>query len=130
MFKNAGFTPASIESSVRTRIKCACCEVCNYTGGKEPLNSEPSYLVMYICDVCRRTYHWMCMRELRCYTNEQRQDVDNNNYWACPDCAHLNGDEKTQSRIKLSAKNSCALLGSQAGGQKTPKKHGQLSSSA
>eukprot|EP00983_Pelagomonas_calceolata_P013777 441280-Pelagomonas_calceolata.AAC.1 len=34
------------------------------------------------------------MIELGCYTNEQRQDVDNNNYWACPTCAHLNEDEK------------------------------------
>eukprot|EP00983_Pelagomonas_calceolata_P014532 462032-Pelagomonas_calceolata.AAC.1 len=34
------------------------------------------------------------MRELGCYTNEQRQDIDNNNYWARPACAYLNGDEK------------------------------------
>eukprot|EP00983_Pelagomonas_calceolata_P073611 1152188-Pelagomonas_calceolata.AAC.1 len=34
------------------------------------------------------------MRELGCYTNEQRQVKDNNNYWACPACAHLNDDEK------------------------------------
>eukprot|EP00983_Pelagomonas_calceolata_P055358 1144122-Pelagomonas_calceolata.AAC.2 len=82
MFKNAGFTPASIESAARAGIECACCEVCNYPGGKEPLNFEPPYLDMYICDVCHRSYHWMCMRELGYYTNEQRQD--NNQYWACP----------------------------------------------
>eukprot|EP00983_Pelagomonas_calceolata_P012303 393582-Pelagomonas_calceolata.AAC.1 len=94
MFKNAGFTPASIEPAAQAGIECARCEICNYPGGKEPLNSESPYLDMYICDVCHRTYHWTCMRGLGCYTNEQRQDIDNNNYWACPACAHLNEDEK------------------------------------
>eukprot|EP00983_Pelagomonas_calceolata_P013296 424314-Pelagomonas_calceolata.AAC.1 len=94
MFKNAGFTPASMESATRAGIVCACCEICNCPGGKEPLDSQPPYLDMYICDVCHRTYHW-CMRELVCCTNEQRQDLDNNNnYWACPACAHLKEDEK------------------------------------
>eukprot|EP00983_Pelagomonas_calceolata_P073923 1152329-Pelagomonas_calceolata.AAC.2 len=93
MFRNAGFTPASIEPAARAGIECACCEVCNYPGGGEPLNSEPPYLDMYICDVCHRTYHWTCMRELGCYTNQQRQDIDKNNYWACPACALLNEDE-------------------------------------
>eukprot|EP00983_Pelagomonas_calceolata_P026687 837159-Pelagomonas_calceolata.AAC.1 len=85
MFKNAGLTPASIESAAWAGIECACCEICNYTGGKKPMNSEPPYLDMNICDACRRTYHWTCMRELGCYTNEQGKNVNNNNYyWACP----------------------------------------------
>eukprot|EP00983_Pelagomonas_calceolata_P019183 603596-Pelagomonas_calceolata.AAC.1 len=50
---------------------------------------------MFICDVCHRTYHWTCIKELGCYTNEKRQDIDNNRYWACPACAHLKGDENT-----------------------------------
>eukprot|EP00983_Pelagomonas_calceolata_P050808 1142145-Pelagomonas_calceolata.AAC.2 len=111
IFKNAGFTPASIEPAARAEIEYACCEVCDYPGGKESLNSEPPYLYMYLCDVCHRTYSWKCMRALGCYTNGQRQDIDNNNYWACPACAHLENQT-------LTAKNSCALLGSQAGSQK------------
>eukprot|EP00983_Pelagomonas_calceolata_P001009 35198-Pelagomonas_calceolata.AAC.1 len=44
-FKNAGFTPASIEPAARAEIKCACCEICKYPGGKEFLNSEPLILI-------------------------------------------------------------------------------------
>eukprot|EP00983_Pelagomonas_calceolata_P058384 1145464-Pelagomonas_calceolata.AAC.1 len=56
MIKNARFTPASIEPAARAEIECACCEICNFPGGKEPLKSEPPYLDMYICDVCHWTY--------------------------------------------------------------------------
>eukprot|EP00983_Pelagomonas_calceolata_P035327 1104793-Pelagomonas_calceolata.AAC.3 len=108
---NTGFTPASIEPATRAGIECACCEICNYPGSKQPLNSEPDFkggplnsrckgkernIEMYICDVCHQKHHWTCVRELKCYTNEQRQDIDIDYYWACPACAHLNGDYKTQ----------------------------------
>eukprot|EP00967_Tisochrysis_lutea_P125582 scaffold211306_cov13-Tisochrysis_lutea.AAC.1 len=78
MLENAGFTPASIEPAARAESECACCEIRNYPGGKETLNSEPPYLDMHICDVFHRTYHWTCMRELGCYTDVQRSNVDNN----------------------------------------------------
>eukprot|EP00983_Pelagomonas_calceolata_P083346 1156139-Pelagomonas_calceolata.AAC.11 len=54
MFRNAGFTSASIEPATRAEIDCACCDICNCLGGKEPLKSEPFYPDMYICDVCHR----------------------------------------------------------------------------
>eukprot|EP00983_Pelagomonas_calceolata_P012775 408589-Pelagomonas_calceolata.AAC.1 len=100
MFKRAGFTPASNKPAALAEIEDACCEICNYNGGKESLNSEPPYPDMYICDVCHRTYHWSCMKEIGCYTDAQRQiflqkqEIDNNNYWACPACAPLSEDEK------------------------------------
>eukprot|EP00983_Pelagomonas_calceolata_P041740 1138197-Pelagomonas_calceolata.AAC.2 len=34
------------------------------------------------------------MKELRCYTDEHRCNFDDNDYWACPACAHLNDDDK------------------------------------
>eukprot|EP00983_Pelagomonas_calceolata_P047675 1140750-Pelagomonas_calceolata.AAC.5 len=52
MFRTAGFTPAKIKPAARAEIECVCCEVCNYSRGKEPLSSEPIYPDMYICDVC------------------------------------------------------------------------------
>eukprot|EP00983_Pelagomonas_calceolata_P019260 605674-Pelagomonas_calceolata.AAC.1 len=74
---------------------------------------------MYICDVCRRTYHWTCMRELGCYTNEQKQD--NNDYWACLPVLISMKMKNLIEKLTLTAKNSCALHGSQAGSQNTPK---------
>eukprot|EP00983_Pelagomonas_calceolata_P121380 1160794-Pelagomonas_calceolata.AAC.2 len=65
-FKKAGFQPATTSTAARTDIECACCQICNYHGGYEPINSEPPYLDMYICGVCQRTYHWKCMKELVC----------------------------------------------------------------
>eukprot|EP00983_Pelagomonas_calceolata_P014187 453001-Pelagomonas_calceolata.AAC.3 len=37
-------------------------EESHHDGGYEPINSEPPYLDMYICNVCQRTYHWKCMK--------------------------------------------------------------------
>eukprot|EP00983_Pelagomonas_calceolata_P045892 1139913-Pelagomonas_calceolata.AAC.3 len=67
LFKKYGFQPASICTAARTDIECACCQVCNYPGGLEPVNSEPPNLDMYVCKAC--------LRELGCYTDEQRQEV-------------------------------------------------------
>eukprot|EP00983_Pelagomonas_calceolata_P064537 1148171-Pelagomonas_calceolata.AAC.2 len=92
-FKNAGFSPASICTAAHTNIECACCHMCNYPGGLEPINLEPTYLDMYICDVCQRTYHWTCLTKLGCYTDEQRQEVHIAENWACPACASLNNED-------------------------------------
>eukprot|EP00983_Pelagomonas_calceolata_P022915 720496-Pelagomonas_calceolata.AAC.1 len=55
-FKKAGFQPATTSTTARTDIECAC-QICNYHGSYEPINSEPPYLDMYICDVYQRTYY-------------------------------------------------------------------------
>eukprot|EP00983_Pelagomonas_calceolata_P062684 1147388-Pelagomonas_calceolata.AAC.2 len=73
-FKKAGFQSASICTAARTNIECTCCQICNYSGGLEPINSDPPYLDIYICDVCQHTYHWKCLTKLGCYTDEQRQE--------------------------------------------------------
>eukprot|EP00983_Pelagomonas_calceolata_P044406 1139285-Pelagomonas_calceolata.AAC.1 len=75
-FKKAVLQPATTSTAAHTDIECACCQICNYHGGYEPINSEPPYLDMYICDVCQRTYHWKCMEELGGYTDGQRQEID------------------------------------------------------
>eukprot|EP00967_Tisochrysis_lutea_P101421 scaffold152169_cov15-Tisochrysis_lutea.AAC.1 len=36
--RTAGFAPAKNKPAAPAEIKCACCEVCNYSGGKEPLS--------------------------------------------------------------------------------------------
>eukprot|EP00983_Pelagomonas_calceolata_P081420 1155566-Pelagomonas_calceolata.AAC.6 len=50
IFRNAGFTSANIETATRAEIEFACCDICKYPGGEEPLNSEPPYLDMCICE--------------------------------------------------------------------------------
>eukprot|EP00983_Pelagomonas_calceolata_P001138 39599-Pelagomonas_calceolata.AAC.1 len=86
-FKKAGLQPAITSTAARTDIECACCQICNYHGGYEFINSEPPYLDMYVCDVCQQTYHWKCMKELGCYIDGQRQVIDDADTWACPACA-------------------------------------------
>eukprot|EP00983_Pelagomonas_calceolata_P081174 1155459-Pelagomonas_calceolata.AAC.1 len=94
IFNKAGFQPASICTTARTDIECACCQICNYRYGYESVNSEPLYFDMYVCDVCERTYHWKCMRELGCYNDEQRQEVNAAEAWTCPACATLSNENK------------------------------------
>ncbi len=56
---------------------------------------------MYICEVCNRTYHWVCLKNTGCCTERQREEVDKNDNLACPDCAHLH-DEQRQKRYSES----------------------------
>eukprot|EP00983_Pelagomonas_calceolata_P050679 1142085-Pelagomonas_calceolata.AAC.1 len=110
-FKKAGLQPATASTAARTDIECPCCQICNCPGGYEPINSEPPYLDMYICDVCQQTHwrcmknHWKCMKELGCYTDEQKQEIDAADTWACPACAGLKNAQKIdrgcQSREEL-----------------------------
>jgi len=32
----------------------------------------------------------VCLKSTVCYTERQREEVDKNDNWACPDCANLN----------------------------------------
>eukprot|EP00983_Pelagomonas_calceolata_P078426 1154249-Pelagomonas_calceolata.AAC.1 len=100
IFKKAGFQPASICTAARTDIECACCQICNYHHGYESVNSEPPCPDMYVCDMCERTYHLKCMRELGCYNDEQRQDVNAAEAWACPACASLSNEDKINRAYK------------------------------
>ncbi len=49
---------------------------------------------MNICEVCNRTYHWVCLKNTGCYTERQRVIVDKNDSWACPGCDHLDNEQK------------------------------------
>eukprot|EP00983_Pelagomonas_calceolata_P125892 1161250-Pelagomonas_calceolata.AAC.3 len=100
-FKKAGLQPATTSTAACTDIECACCQICNYHGGYEPINSELPYLDMYICDDCQQTYHWKCMTELGCYTDWQRQEIDAADTWACPACAGPNNALKQTEHASL-----------------------------
>ena len=46
----------------------ASCEICCDPGTfEDPHDHEPA-TDLYQCDVCNRTYHWRCLKELQCYT--------------------------------------------------------------
>ena len=49
-------------------------------------------------EITNRTYHWSCMKEIGCYSDAQRQDIDNSNYWACHACKPLSKDEKLKRK--------------------------------
>jgi len=40
---------------------------------------------------------WVCLKNTGCYTERQREEINKNDNWACPGCAHLN-DEQKQKR--------------------------------
>eukprot|EP00983_Pelagomonas_calceolata_P015397 487859-Pelagomonas_calceolata.AAC.1 len=108
-FEKAGLQPATTSIAARTDVECTCCQICNYPGGYEPANSEPPYLDMHICDVCQRTYNWKCKKELGCYTEGKRQEIDAADIWACPACADLSNAqriEKTSTRRAIENKNT------------------------
>eukprot|EP00983_Pelagomonas_calceolata_P025545 802951-Pelagomonas_calceolata.AAC.1 len=93
----AGLQPTTTSIAARTNIECACCRICNYPGGYEPINSEPPYLDMYICDVCQQTDHWNRVKELGCYTEGHRKEIGSADTGACPACAGLNSAHKTDT---------------------------------
>eukprot|EP00983_Pelagomonas_calceolata_P018038 566064-Pelagomonas_calceolata.AAC.2 len=53
LFMKAGLQPATTSAAACTDIEYACCQICNYPGGFEPIKSLPLYLDVYICDVCQ-----------------------------------------------------------------------------
>jgi len=69
--------------------------------GLQPVTNVPAFNDMYICEVCNQTYHWVCLKNYLlntgCYTERQREEVEQNDNWACPGSAHLN-DEQKQKR--------------------------------
>eukprot|EP00983_Pelagomonas_calceolata_P134781 1162093-Pelagomonas_calceolata.AAC.3 len=71
LFTKAGLQPATTSIAAHTDIECACCQICNYPGGYESINSEPPELDVSNCDVCRQTYPWKYMKELGCFTERQ-----------------------------------------------------------
>jgi len=94
ILKKAGFTPKKIHLIARSAVECACCEICFYNFGLQPETNVPPSNDMYICEVCNQTYHWVCLKNTGCYTERQREEVDKNENWACPGCAHLNDEQK------------------------------------
>jgi len=105
IFRKAGFTSINTHPAARTDIECACCEVCYFHLGIQPEKSEPPFDDMYICEVCNRTYHWTCLKNLGCYTDMQRAAVDNDDDWACPACAGLDTEGKKTDNQSHAIKN-------------------------
>ncbi len=101
IFKKAGFTPKKVHPIAHSAVECACCEICFYNVGLQPETNVPPFDDMYICEVCNRTHHSVCLKNTGCYTERQREEVDKNGDWACPGCAHLN-DEQKQKRYSES----------------------------
>jgi len=89
IFEKGGFTPKKIHPIARFAVECACCEICFYNFGLQPETHVPTFNDMYICEVCSRTYHRVCLKNTSCHTERQREEVDKNENWACPGCTQL-----------------------------------------
>ena len=84
----------------RAGLNDASCEVCCDPGTHEDTHEGQPTTDMYVCGVCNRTYHWQCLVQLQCYTEEQRDNVKDDDYWSCPACRALDQREKEERRRK------------------------------
>ena len=85
--------PKSSKTIARSQIKCASCEICSYHLGLKSPDLSPPFKDMYICDICKRTYHWQCLLKTSCCNATERVAIDANDSWACPSCINLNQNE-------------------------------------
>ena len=84
----------------RSELTDASCEVCCNPGTYEEPHKDHPTTDMYECDVCNRTYHWKCLVQLQCYTEEQRRVVMEDEHWCCPACSNLDKREKEERHRK------------------------------
>jgi len=98
IFTSAGFKKASVTTTKRCDIHCACCKISSDWKGEESL-AEP-FEDMYVCNVCNRTYRWPCLLTLGCYKDKDRESVKKDETWACLACACLTNSEK-ESQLYL-----------------------------
>jgi len=76
-------------------VEDAGCEICCDPGTREEHTEQGNLPTtdMYQCSVCR-TYHWSCLKQLQCYKEEDRINIDAQSDWSCPACHDLFLDEK------------------------------------
>ena len=73
----------------REQFTDASCEICcDPSTHEDPHEDKPS-TDMYECKIRKRTYHWRCLVELQCYTDEQRREIIVDDSWSCPACEGL-----------------------------------------
>ena len=88
-------TIISTEPITRIDVEDAGCEICCDPGTREE-HTEQGYLPttdMYQCSVCNSTYHSSCLKQLQCYKEEDRINIDARSDWSCPACHDLSLDE-------------------------------------
>ena len=92
-FTNITTTPIPREGLIDASCE-VCCDPCMH----EEAGDGESTTDMYECDVCNRTYHWNCLVQLKCYSEEQKEEVIADANWSCPACADLNEQQKQNRR--------------------------------
>jgi len=80
----------------RRNFEDASCEICCDPGTMEEQVQPTTDL--YQCSACNRTYHWMCLNSLGCYTDDQGAGIIADEEWACPACVNLHPTQKTKRR--------------------------------
>jgi hypothetical protein len=77
-------------------VEDAGCEICYDPGTREEHTEQGNLPTTdkYQCSVCNRTYHWSCLKQLQCYKEEDRSNIDAKSDWSCPACHDLSLDKK------------------------------------
>jgi hypothetical protein len=80
-------------------VEDAGCKICCDSGTREEHTEQGNLPTtdMYQCSVRNRTYHWSCLKQLQCYKEEDRINIDAQSDWSCPACHDLSLDEKGMS---------------------------------
>ena len=94
-------TIISTEPIARIDVEDAGCEICCDPGTREEHTEQGNLPTtdMYQCSVCNRTYHWSCLKQLQCYKEEDRINIDTQSDWSCPACHDLSLDENNLGHI-------------------------------
>jgi hypothetical protein len=105
LFELVGVVPKFRKNVARSQIMCASCEICSYHLGLESPDLSPPFKDMYICDVCKGTYHWQCLLKTSCCNAAEREATDANDSWACPACINLNLNNEKKNHILYSQRS-------------------------
>ena len=94
LFQSKGLKAAKTEAFSRSQKVDDCCQICWSPVSREHPEGEENYDDMPQCDMCQRTYHWICLTDLNACSQTARQDAENSEDWHCPACTDLTQAEK------------------------------------
>jgi len=78
-------------------VEDAGCEICCAPGTREEHTEQgnlPTTDMYQCCVLCNRIYHWSCLKQLQCYKEEDKINIDAQSDWRCPACHDLSLDKK------------------------------------
>ena len=90
-------TIISTEPIARIDVEDAGCEICCDPGTREEHTEQGNLPTTHIYVPMQRMQphlHWSCLKQLQCYKEEDRSNMDAQSDWSCPACHDLSLDDK------------------------------------